>query len=320
MANIVTGTSVINLDISIWTGKARLQRNEIDDTNLPPEALATLGSKKLFDPEKLKRFHGIKSSAFAACNKVGVRFLSGWLVGDKHLTGLTLQLQNYLADWSTELGKLTGSYGEECEAWLAQNAQWASILRSAMPTVYDVASRFHFGWHVFNVVPAPVDVPGNELKSEVSGVATRAMEKMAKAIADKYGSYEDPSRNLLTTPLCKLADQCRALAFSAPEIDKLGEVLDALAVSGSARLAAIVMKELSDPAKIADICRPDEAPEDILASITPLAPAPEPAPDVEALVQEAQDVLDNTVQHEEEPAPVTTVQDMADMIDSGGLW
>lgn len=312
MANIITGTTVINLDISIWTGKARLRREEVDDRDLPPEALVTMGSKKLFDPERLKVFHTLKANAFKVCHRNGVKFLGGWLVADSNVTAVGEQLMKFKTSWDAELVGFLSVYDMCCQEWLAKNAQWASILRSAMPNGAEIAQRFNFGWQAYNVVPAPVDVAGDQMREEAASIGNRAMEKLAREIADTAYVYEDVTKNLKPAPLRRIAELCRAVAFSAPEVDKLGDVLEALANSGSAILAKLTMQTLSDPKNIASICQPDREPEDILAGIT----LPAPAAEVEELVAEAEEVLQETPAAAQQSA----VHNMANMIDSGGLW
>ena len=53
----------LKLDISIWTGKARLTPEDIPNAvaDMPPEALATLGSKRIFDPQALRPFNAAKT-------------------------------------------------------------------------------------------------------------------------------------------------------------------------------------------------------------------------------------------------------------------
>ena len=53
----------LNLDVTLWTGRKKLEAQDLGGVNLPPEDLASLGSKRIADPEKLKVFSTIKCRA-----------------------------------------------------------------------------------------------------------------------------------------------------------------------------------------------------------------------------------------------------------------
>lgn len=360
MSDILTGTTVINLDISIWTGKARLQRDEVDDSALPPEELATLGSKKLFDPNKLRKFYGVKSSAFATCNKYGVKFLGGWQVDDAYLPELINKLSAYRSTWDTLLSNFLASYQTDCQDWLAQNSQWANILANSMPRQSEIAKRFNFGWQTYNVIPAPTNANGDQTQDELSAVPTRAIEKMAREIGAIVDTFA-PGKTFRAAALRRVAGMCHALSFSSPEVVKLGEILEKLAVTGDADITHTMLTQLSNAQQLAAICTPAKTVDDILTDVVVGSQPPsevnseEPAtetpeikqsgvqmslPDVDSLLQEAFDVLHAPIKcvDLEPPAPAepvvavdstphvvetvtTPTRDTGSgMIDSGGLW
>ncbi len=41
---------VVNLDVHIWSARKKLTAVDLSDTNLPPEELASLGSKRICNP------------------------------------------------------------------------------------------------------------------------------------------------------------------------------------------------------------------------------------------------------------------------------
>lgn len=333
MADILTNSTVVNLDISIWTGKAKLQRTEVDDSNLPPEELVTLGSKKIFDPAKLKRFHGIKSNAFAFCNRYGVKFMSGWLVDNKYINELTDKLSAQRTLWDDEVQKFTSTYKLECDDWLAANPQWANILANALPRQSEITKRFNFGWQVYNIVPAPTNTNGDQTQCELDIIPTRAIEKMAKELEDAQEVYA-PGKVFKASPLRRIARIAGALAFSSPEVAKLEELLNALANTGNLDIARVMLDNLANPKKLAALCAPSKTPQDIIDSIMPLAtasvqpspapkavpaPAPkplsnQPLPDVENLIAGAQSVLHKQPVVEKEP--VAQVNKPASVVDT----
>lgn len=319
MADILTSSTMLNLDISIWTGKAKLQRTEVDDSALPPEELVTLGSKKIFDPAKLKRFHGIKSNAFAACNRYGVKCMGGWLVDNQYVQELTDKLAAQRVIWDDEVRKFLATYQMECDDWLAANPQWANILANALPRQSEIARRFNFGWQVFNIIPAPTATNGDQTQDELDIVPTRAIEKMAKEIEELQGVYA-PGKTFKAGPLRRLAGMARSLSFSSPEVDKLGELLKQIADAGSLDIAQIMLGKLADPKELAALCVPSMDAQDILDGVITLGasapqsapaqqeppqPTVKPLPDIDSLIAGAQSILHKPlVRESQEDEPV----------------
>ena len=74
---------VVKIDATLWGGRKKLRKEDLilaDGSVLPPEDLASLGSKKIADPRELAVFHRLKKEAERICLKVGTRFLGGFVV------------------------------------------------------------------------------------------------------------------------------------------------------------------------------------------------------------------------------------------------
>ena len=52
---------VVNLDIHIWSARRKLMPLDLGNAELPPEDLASLGSKRICNPEELKHFTTLKA-------------------------------------------------------------------------------------------------------------------------------------------------------------------------------------------------------------------------------------------------------------------
>lgn len=70
----------VNLDISLWSARRKMTAQDLGSMELPPEDLASLGSKRIADPAHLKIFGTLKVRATSYLDKHGVRFMSGWAV------------------------------------------------------------------------------------------------------------------------------------------------------------------------------------------------------------------------------------------------
>ena len=83
---------VVNLDVHIWSARKKLTAVDLSDTNLPPEELASLGSKRICNPEELRAFSMLKARAIALLERNGIRFLSGWAVPEAKMDAISNEL------------------------------------------------------------------------------------------------------------------------------------------------------------------------------------------------------------------------------------
>ena len=58
---------VVNLDI--WTARKKLVPLDLGGAELPPEDLASLGSKRVCNPEDLRSFTTLKARAVSLCGQ-----------------------------------------------------------------------------------------------------------------------------------------------------------------------------------------------------------------------------------------------------------
>ena len=83
---------VVNLDIHIWTARKKLVPLDLGGAELPPEDLASLGSKRICNPDDLRSFGTLKARAVNLLEGNGIRFLSGWAVPDTRLPEIMREL------------------------------------------------------------------------------------------------------------------------------------------------------------------------------------------------------------------------------------
>ena len=69
---------VLNLNVNLWSARKKMVLEDFGGAELPPEDLASLGSKRIADPNSLKVFVTLKARAFNYLDRHGIRFMSGW--------------------------------------------------------------------------------------------------------------------------------------------------------------------------------------------------------------------------------------------------
>ena len=74
---ILDNLLALNLNVSLWSARRKMSQEDLGGAELPPDDLASLGSKRIADPENLKVFGTLKARAFNYLDRHGVRFMSG---------------------------------------------------------------------------------------------------------------------------------------------------------------------------------------------------------------------------------------------------
>ena len=78
--------------IHLWTARKKL-KPEMLEGKIPPAILASLGSMRVIDPEKLKPFEKIKRQATKVVEECGVRFLGGYAVSQDKIQEVVDRLE-----------------------------------------------------------------------------------------------------------------------------------------------------------------------------------------------------------------------------------
>ncbi len=74
---------LVKVEANIYGARKKLKKEDLvlaDGSKLPPEDLASLGSKRLLDPDQLTVFNRLKKEAERICLRVGTRFLGGFMI------------------------------------------------------------------------------------------------------------------------------------------------------------------------------------------------------------------------------------------------
>lgn len=136
----------VNLDISLWSARRKMTAQDLGSAELPPEDLASLGSKRIADPAHLKIFGTLKARATSYLDKHGVRFMSGWAVPQEMANEITKQLTIIRDEFMLEKEKFLATYNESISSWIEKHDDWADIIRNSVVNPDYVRSRMGFRW------------------------------------------------------------------------------------------------------------------------------------------------------------------------------
>ena len=225
----------LNLDISLWSARKKLQAEDFGGATLPPEDLASLGSKKIADPESLRIFSTLKSRAFNFLNRHGVRFMGGWAIPEAKADVIVHELMNIRDLFLEEKERFLSGYDESIQAWVEKHDAWGDIIRNSTVSSDYVRSRIDFRWQMYKVAPIMQHVDNTVvleagLAEEVSNLGNTLFAEIAKEAGDIWrrvftGRTEVTHKAL--SPLRTLHSKLVGLAFVEPHVMPAADIVKA---------------------------------------------------------------------------------------------
>ena len=255
----------VNLDVNIWSARRKLQPSDFAHSQLPPEKLASLGSKRICNPSELKVFGTLKARAVSLLDKSGVRFLGGWAVPEAKAVEIVKGLEAIQADFNKAKDAFIGHYDQAIQDWISNNPGWEQMIATSVVSANYVSKRIAFSWQVFKVVNPTgkkKDVLQTGLQSEVSNLGGTLFDEIAKVAKDAFNrSFLNKSvvtRKALS-PLKGIQQKLTDLSFIEPRVAPVADLIDSAikripgrgAIQGNDLLLfQILLMNLSDPASI----------------------------------------------------------------------
>lgn len=225
----------LNLDISLWSARKKLQAEDFGGATLPPEDLASLGSKKIADPESLRIFSTLKSRAFSMLDRHGVRFLGGWAIPEAKADVIIHELMSIRDLFLEEKERFLSGYDESIRAWVEKHDAWGDIIRNSTVSSDYVRSRIDFRWQLYKVAPIMQHADNavvleSGLAEEVGNLGNTLFAEISKEAADIQkrvftGRTEVTHKAL--SPLRTLHSKLVGLAFVEPHILPAADIVQA---------------------------------------------------------------------------------------------
>ena len=225
----------LNLDINIWSARAKLTAEDFGETELPPDELASLGSKKICDPEKLKVFSKLKKRATTMLDRNGVRFLSGWAIPEEKAGDIIAELCRIRDEFLAEKASFIASYDLAIEDWINSHPAWSSIIAGSTVSREYVEKRIDISWQLYRVMPVMgIDsvqaMEESGLHEEVENLGGTLFYEITKDATDIWkkvfeGKTEVTHKAL--SPLKTMREKLSGLSFVEPHVAPVIEILDA---------------------------------------------------------------------------------------------
>jgi len=257
---------LVKVDANIYGARKKLKKEDLvlaDGSKLPPEDLASLGSKRLLDPDKLTVFNRLKKEAERICLRVGTRFLGGFAVPVESAASITAELERIGLDFAGAKTEFIAGYDAAVTDWVVRHPEFAGIIEQAVDSVEFVSTRLSFDFLVVSVgLPEslpPADVA--RLDSKIGSLSEQMFYEISveanQLIEQSLLGKEQVTRSALR-PIRRMRDKLDGLGFLdhrvAPVVctidDLLARIPNKGAIEGSIlqEILATAML-LSDPDK-----------------------------------------------------------------------
>lgn len=294
---------LVKVDANIYGARKKLKKEDLvlaDGSKLPPEDLASLGSKRLLDPDKLTVFNRLKKEAERICLRVGTRFLGGFAVPVESAASITAELERIALDFAAAKTKFIAGYDAAVTDWVVRHPEFAGIIEQAVDSVEFVSTRLSFDFLVFSVgLPdslPPADIA--RLDSKIGSLSGQMFYEISveanQLIEQSLLGKEQVTRNALR-PIRRMRDKLDGLGFLdhrvAPVVSTIDDLLARIPNKGAIE-GSILQDILATAMLLSDPDKTRRHGEGLLATQTPV-------------VEEGE--VDETIDHvESEPPTVPT--------------
>ena len=225
----------VNLNITIWTARRKLTAADFGGAELPPEELASWGSKKICDPEALRIFGTLKSRAVSQLDRIGIRFLGGWAIPESVTQDIHFQLHSLKGEFLAAKENFLNSYDQAIMAWVDKHPGWEQLIAASTVSADYVRSRLSFDWQFYKVAtPAQGDESSGNLVSEVEGLGQALFGEISKeaqaAWTKVYAGKTEVSHKALS-PLKAMHRKLNGLTFLEPRVAPVADLIEAAMLS-----------------------------------------------------------------------------------------
>lgn len=253
---------ICHINCSIWSGRKKLRPEDFrlpDGSHLPPSEVASLGSKKICDPEALNHFERLKKEAQRQCELVGVRFLGGYAIPESLVKNIIPELDRIAQSFQHHKHLFLANYDAVTKGWVEKHPNFAEAITRAISPIQDVQERFQFDYTLYRMKPAKQKA---ELEEKVAGMGNTLLGEIARDANELFKlsiAGKDQLSQRAINPLRRMHSKLSGLAFldnrTQPIIDTLGNLLERFPTTGGITgslfhetVATVLM--LTDPAKL----------------------------------------------------------------------
>lgn len=220
---------VVNLDIHIWSARKKLLPQDFGNVTLPPEELASLGSKRVCNPEDLKLFGTLKARAVTLLERTGIRFLNGWTIPVEKRAEIDAGLAAIRDEFNAAKNSFLKRYGQAVREWIESHPVWGGIIEESVVSEDYVRSHLEFRWQVFRVsFPDSGSQAQDDLENDVKNLGDALYNEISKFAAETwkncYAGKVEVTRKALS-PLKTMQEKLLGLSFIEPGVSPIANLI-----------------------------------------------------------------------------------------------
>lgn len=231
--SVLDSLRMFGLTVNIWSARKKLRAEDLgDDLTLPPSELASLGSKRIIDPDCLKPFETLKRRAVRTLAERGIRFMNSYLIPEVHALEVAAELEVIEREFADEKAKFLSTYDTQCENWINrpwEKPEWREGIRRAITPKAVVASRIDYTFTVLQVVADPSQELSKGLEREVDGLSGQLFREVAEeadSIAEDTMCGATSVTQKTVNRMWKMHKKLCSLAFLNPAVQTLADYLE----------------------------------------------------------------------------------------------
>ncbi|OAI13192.1 hypothetical protein A1507_17645 [Methylomonas koyamae] len=212
---------LIKIQANIYGARKKLRKEDLvlaDGSALPPEDLASLGSKRLLDPDQLADFNRLKKAAERHCLRVGTRFMGGFVVPVEHTDAIVGELEKVAQEFAVNKAKFLAGYDDAVRDWIKKHPGFAGIIEKAIDPMAYVATKLGFDFMVVAIrqpeASSPKDVA--RLEQQIDSIGGQLFHEVANdaelLLEQSLIGKDQVTRNALR-PIKRIRDKLDGLSF-----------------------------------------------------------------------------------------------------------
>jgi len=254
-ANIILDRVVlVKVEANIYGARKKLKKEDLvlaDGSKLPPEDLASLGSKRLLDPDRLTVFNRLKKEAERICLRVGTRFLGGFAIPSESAAGITLELERIAQDFASAKAEFLAGYDAAVTDWVVRHPEFAGIIEQAVDSVEFVSTRLSFDFLIVTV-GVPEALPAEDiarLETKIGSLSEQMFYEISveanHLIEQSLLGKDQVTRNALR-PIRRMRDKLDGLGFLDYRVAPVVGTIDALLarIPGKGAITGSILQEI----------------------------------------------------------------------------
>ena len=245
---------LVKVEANIYGARKKLKKEDLvlaDGSKLPPEDLASLGSKRLLDPDQLTVFNRLKKEAERICLRVGTRFLGGFAIPNEAAAGITAELERIAQDFAVAKTKFLAGYDAAVTDWVVRHPEFSGIIEQAVDSVEFVSTRLSFDYLVVTV-GLPEALPPEDvarLETKIGSMSEQMFYEISveanQFIEQSLLGKDQVTRNALR-PIRRMRDKLDGLGFLdyrvAPVVNTIDDLLARIPDKGA--IAGGILQEI----------------------------------------------------------------------------